>query len=83
MAVDTAKEKDFKMARIALAVGLGIAGAVVGVLPGGLGAFPVGAWAADIFAGFGAGFSAGNARGGLFVGQMEKEEDDEITTTRN
>jgi hypothetical protein len=65
------------MARIAIAVAAGVAGAVVGVLTGGLGAFPIGAWAADIISGFGVGFSAGDLAGGLFVSQSLKREERE------
>jgi hypothetical protein len=50
------------MARIALAVGAAALGAVVGVMTGGLGMFPIGAWTADILAGASAGFSVGAVR---------------------
>jgi hypothetical protein len=55
------------MARIALAVSLAAVGAVVSVMTGGLGMFPVGAWAADIMAGAGVGFSVGDVREEDFI----------------
>lgn len=48
------------MARIALIAGAAIAGAVISVATGGLGAFPVGAWITDIVAGAAVGASVGN-----------------------
>ena len=58
------------MARIALAVGLGIIGGAISVMTGGLGAFPVGAWAADIFAGASVGMSIGEVdEESMFRGQ--------------
>jgi len=63
------------MARIALAVGLGILGAAISVATGGLGAFPVGAWAADIFAGASVGFSIGEVdEESVFRGQRLMKE---------
>src|ERR1051326_222664 len=53
------------MAKIAISVGLGIVGAFISVATGGLGTFAVGAWAADIIAGFGVGAAAGNVLGNL------------------
>jgi hypothetical protein len=75
----------FVWVHIALAVSLAAVGAVVGVLTGGLGAFPIGAWASDIIAGATVGFGVGDARGGLFVGHtLKREEDaDEIEDSRN
>src|ERR1700675_2357290 len=48
------------MARIALILGVALAGAAISVATGGLGAFAVGAWGADIFAGLAAGATAGS-----------------------
>ncbi len=59
------------MARIALMVGLAVAGAVISVMTGGLGTFAVGAWTADIVAGAGVGAAVGSLAGGLlFPGHM-------------
>jgi hypothetical protein len=53
------------MARIALIAGLAVAGAVLSVMTGGLGAFAVGAWIPDIMAGLAAGAAAGQTIGSL------------------
>jgi hypothetical protein len=74
------KKRIFNMARIGLAVGLAVAGAAISVFTGGLGTLPVGAWAADIWAGAMVGFSVGSAKGGLL---LKKEEDDEIKIARD
>ena len=71
------------MARIALAAGLAVAGAVLGVMTGGLGAFALGAWGQDIIWGATLGFGAGDAKGGLFVGQIKKEDKNEIEYSSN
>jgi len=73
------------MARIALAAGLAVAGAVLGVMTGGLGAFALGAWGQDIVWGATLGFGAGDAKSGLFLNQTFKREGDadEIETPRN
>ena len=63
------------MARIAIAVGAAIAGAVLSVATGGLGAFAVGAWAQDILAGASVGFSIGKVdEDSMFHGQRLMKE---------
>jgi hypothetical protein len=53
------------MARIALIAGMAVAGAVLSVMTGGLGAFAVGAWIPDIMAGLAAGAAVGQTIGSL------------------
>jgi hypothetical protein len=53
------------MARIALIAGMAVAGAVLSVMTGGLGAFAVGAWIPDIMAGLAAGAAVGQTLGSL------------------
>lgn len=54
------------MARIALVVGMALAGAAISVATGGLGTFAVGAWVADIAAGASVGATVGNLLGQIF-----------------
>jgi hypothetical protein len=53
------------MARIALIAGMAVAGAVLSVMTGGLGAFAVGAWIPDIMAGLAAGAAVGQTIGSM------------------
>ena len=53
------------MAKIAIAAAAATAGAIISVATGGLGAFPVGAWAADIIAGASVGLSVGEVVGAI------------------
>jgi len=51
------------MAKVAIAVGAAVAGAVISVATGGLGLFAVGAWVPDIIAGASAGLAVGSVIG--------------------
>jgi len=78
------------MARIAIAVGIGVLGALTGGIGAGL--FGIGAGTmfggsilAGVIQGAAIGFSAGNPKGGMFAGQiLNREKDaDETETSRN
>jgi hypothetical protein len=79
------EEKEFKVARIALAVALGVAGAITGGLAwaGYLGFGIAGSELGAIALGGSVGLGVGDARGGLFVGQIKKEEEHETEYSRN